>query len=513
MNSNKLPKILAIYLPQFYENEDNNRWWGKGFTEWESVKTAEKYFPEHNEPRVPLEQNYYDLSKKETMLRQAELAHMYGVDGFCFYHYYFKDGKKELEVPAENLLKWKDIDMPFCFNWANEAWVRSWSRIGGNSWTEKGENIVDECTNGILVEQDYGNQEAWVKHFEYLLPFFQDERYIKIDGKPIFIFYRPNDIKRLDEMVCCWRDLAIKSGLKGLYFIASKQNLVPSCLDATIIHEPRNSMNKLNEQGKLEIKSNVRCYEYKEICERINEEEPVYGVKTYFCGVTGYDDTPRRGKYGESLIHSSPDIFEQELRKLIQKSIYCQNEILFVNAWNEWGEGMYLEPDETNGYKYLDAIKSAVNEVYDMKPKDIEQLEDEKMQIQLREFDYQVKKYKLLYEMLDKWLFFEQENKLVFTNYLKEHHISSVAIYGMGTLGKHLFIQLKKEKVNALFGIDRYVGKFEDDFIIYRPEDNFPDVDAIIITAYDVDGVKKQLCKKYKGKIIALETLLTDAQL
>ena len=120
MDKMKVPQVLAIYLPQFHETEDNNLWWGRGFTDWETVKTAEKYFPGHNEPRIPLDYYYYDLRQKEVMERQAKLAADYGVSGFCFYHYYFKKGKKELELPAENLLKWKDIRMPFCFNWASE---------------------------------------------------------------------------------------------------------------------------------------------------------------------------------------------------------------------------------------------------------------------------------------------------------------------------------------------------------------------------------------------------------
>ena len=149
-----VPEILAVYLPQFYENEDNNRWWGRGFTDWETVKTAEQYFVEHDEPKVPLGGKYYDLSRKETMQEQAKLAREYGIDGFCFYHYYFKDGKKELELPAENLLKWKDVDMRFCFNWASEPWIRSWSRISGNVWAEKFEDAGLETQKSVLAEQE-----------------------------------------------------------------------------------------------------------------------------------------------------------------------------------------------------------------------------------------------------------------------------------------------------------------------------------------------------------------------
>ena len=158
-----MPKIITIYLPQFYETEDNNKWWGKGFTDWISVKNSKKYFEGHDAPWKPLNNNYYDLSTHETMKMQAELAKKYGVDGFCFYHYYFENGKKELELPAENLLRWKDIDMPFCFNWASESWIRSWSHISGNVWSEKYEKEDDDCnrSSGVLVNQNYGNEYDW----------------------------------------------------------------------------------------------------------------------------------------------------------------------------------------------------------------------------------------------------------------------------------------------------------------------------------------------------------------
>lgn len=509
-----LPKIIAIYLPQFYENEDNNRWWGKGFTDWESVKTAEKYFPEHNEPRMPLDGNYYDLSQKETMLRQAELAAEYGISGFCFYHYYFKNGRKTLELPAENLLRWKDINMPFCFNWASEPWIRSWSRIAGNVWAEKYDSAGMENANGILAEQDYGGIRDWVKHFEYLLPFFQDDRYIKLDGKPVFMFYSPNAIRPLGEMTGCWRKLAKEAGFTDLYLIGAGLDAPSPDLDASVIYEPRSSINRLNATNKAKQISGVRCFEYRDIWDSINGTVPIAGCRTYFCGVSGYDDTPRRGKSGEVLINSSPEILKEQLKNLMQKSMNCGNEFLFINAWNEWGEGMYLEPDQTDGYGYLDAVKCAVETVGDMEKGStlqhevstvggMEQLIEERNAL-----SYKARKFKKLFELIDQWLFLEQEGGVCFTRYFRERGIGSVAIYGMSALGKHVLIQLRKENCPPLFGIDRYVGQFGDDFKIYRPEDDFPKVDAIIITAYDVQEIKGQLSKHYKGKLLDLEDMV-----
>ncbi len=510
MDKMKVPQVLAIYLPQFHETEDNNLWWGRGFTDWETVKTAEKYFPGHNEPRIPLDYYYYDLRQKEVMERQAKLAADYGVSGFCFYHYYFKKGKKELELPAENLLKWKDIRMPFCFNWASESWIRSWSRISGNVWAEKYEANGIDTANGILAEQDYGTYEDWVQHFEYLLPFFRDSRYIKKEGKPIFTFYSPNDIKVLGEMTECWRKLAREAGLNGLYLIGSRLNAPNPYLDAAIIYEPRNSINELNAFGKAQIKGGVRCYDYEDIWTSINDSNPVYGYKTYFCGVSGYDDTPRRGISGECLINATPNIFRKQLETLMQKSIDYENDFLFINAWNEWGEGMYLEPDETDGYGYLTAIKDAVNASYKQQKTEENNERHEAIKAEMNLLNYNAQKFKNLFELIDKWLFLEQENKVDFKKYFEVNGIGSVAIYGMAALGKHLLVQLRKEGVPPLFGIDRYVGQFGEDFKIYRPEETFPNVDAVVITAYDINTVCEQMKGKCKGKIISLENIIDE---
>ena len=509
MREIELPKILAVYLPQFYENEDNDRWWGKGFTDWETVKSAEAYFPKHYEPKVPLNHNYYDLSQKETMLRQSRMAKKYGIYGFCFYHYYFKDGKTELELPAENLLKWPDIDMPFCFNWASESWIRSWSKISGNVWTERYESAGEEIKNGILVEQEYGTYNDWIRHFEYLLPFFQDERYIRIDGKPVFIFYRPNDIQPLEEMIKCWRKAAVSAGFAGLYIIGAHLDTPNECLDAAMIYEPRNSINKLNNEGEVELRNGVRCFDSQKIWTALLQSNPLFGYKTYFCGVSGYDDTPRRGQSGEVIIHNSPKVFEKNLKKLIEKSIRYENEYLFINAWNEWGEGMYLEPDMQDGYGYLEAVRNAFNNVSkNLKVLDFSSEYSETIRKEIDSISYNANKFKHLFQIMDKWLFLEQERNVNFSKFLREENIDSIAIYGMAALGKHLLMQLQKEAFPVSFGIDRYVGQHGDEFVIYRPEDNFPETDAIVITSYDTVAITEILQRKYRGKIYRLEDII-----
>ncbi|MCI8972556.1 MAG: hypothetical protein HFH79_03060 [Lachnospiraceae bacterium] len=508
MNKKLIPKLIAVYLPQFYETEDNNLWWGKGFTDWDSVRTAEKYFEGHNEPRVPLGGKYYDLNTRQAMQRQAELAKKYGIDGFCFYHYYFKDGKKELEIPAENLLQWKDIDMPFCFNWASEPWIRSWSRICGNVWAEKYEKSGTEVRDGVLMEQDYGGYKQWEAHFEYLLPFFQDERYIKLDGKPVFVFYSPNDIQPIREMTVCWRQMAVEAGLPGLHLIGARINAPNDSLDAAMIYEPRNSLNHLNDNGRAEIRNGVRCFRYEEAWQEVLSSEPISGYRTYFCGISGYDDTPRRGKSGECMLDQSPEIFQENFKKLIEKSAAYGNAYLFINAWNEWGEGMYLEPDELYGYAYLKAVKNAISHAV-ISSKRINATEyAEACKREIARLDYDARKFKRLFQIMDKWLFLEEENRVHFAMFLEMKQVRTVAIYGMSALGKHLLAELRREKVRVCFGIDRYVGQFGDDCKIYRPEETFPDVDAIIITAYDTTAIANILQVKYHGKIFSLEEII-----
>ena len=512
----KMPRIIAIYLPQFHETEDNNQWWGKGFTDWETVKTAEVYFQGHVQPHIPFQGNYYDLSQKEVLQYQADLAKNYGVDGFSFYHYYFKDGKKELEGPAENLLKWKDIDMPFCFNWASVSWVRSWSRISGNIW---GERIDDEAldgpeSRGVLALQDYGGYDDWRKHFEYLLPFFEDRRYIKVDGKPVFIFYNAEDIKVLGEMAACWRTLAKEAGLKGLYLIGVHMEAPCSDLDAAIIMEPRFAFTELNEKRKLEVLEGVRCFEYNDIWNEILTSKALVNYKTYWCGVTGYDDTPRRGRNGECVLNNTPSTFQKNMVKLIHKSMAAGNELLFINAWNEWGEGMYMEPDERHRFAFLEALHEAKRISDSSKeglPSEVEKSNEiGELTDQLMKMTYNINKFKALYSIVDRWLFLEQDEKFCISSFLETRGIKSVAIYGMASIGKHLLLQLNREGIKVAFGIDRYMGQAEKALPMYRPEEDFPEVDAIIITAYDVVDIKRDLEQKFHGAIYEIEEIINS---
>ena len=193
----KTPKIIALYLPQFHAIPENDKWWGKGFTEWTSVKKAIPLLKNHHQPREPLKGNYYNLLDPEVRQWQADLAQKYGIYGFCYYHYWF-NGKKLLEKPAEEILRLGKPSLPFCFSWANESWSRTW-------YSSKKE---------VLLKQEYGAEKEWESHFNYLLPFFKDERYIKVDNKPLFLIYKPSLILELDRMISFWEKLAIKEGFR-----------------------------------------------------------------------------------------------------------------------------------------------------------------------------------------------------------------------------------------------------------------------------------------------------------
>ena len=352
-------KVIAYYLPQFHEIPENNEWWGKGFTEWNNVKKGEALFKNHNQPRVPLE-GYYNLMDKEVMIHQAELANTYGIYGMAFYHYWF-EGKMLLEKPAENLLQWKDIPMNFMFFWANHDWFRSW-----------------EGKKTMLQKQTYGGEEDWKQHFDYMLPFFKDERYMRIKGKPAIGIYMISAIPNFDEMIKYWNKLAVDNELGGLYVIESftHHNYVPSSksVDAITIREPNVSM---HHQSRFYSRSKAYpalqrfipgCYPGKFSYERTKRDALDFASNFRYDGdiilgdFVGWDNTCRHKRRGSVLIGQTPEIFGQYLHKMKELAEQRNIEFLFLNAWNEWCEGMYLEPDTVSEYAYLEAIKKVLDE-------------------------------------------------------------------------------------------------------------------------------------------------------
>ncbi len=368
-------KVIAFYLPQYHAIPENDEWWGKGFTEWTNVKKAKPVFKGHIQPKVPLNDNYYNLLDDETKIWQAKIAKEAGVYGFCYYHYWF-NGKMLLEKPAEQMLVNKAIDLPFCFSWANEPWSRSW----------KGE------TKNVIMPQEYGEKPDWKRHFDYLLPFFKDERYIKEQGKPMFIIYKPDIIPSCYEMMEYWNEIAIENGFPGMFFgfqfpsgFRNKENEIR--FDFCIEFEPlytrtaeQEFLNISTKEGKLKLlKRHPRVFldvaikkirnakfskpiiwDYEETCKKIVIRFP-YFKNAYPGTFTSWDKTPRNGTKATIYKNSTPEAFSRYTKMQIEraKSIY-HSDYLFVTAWNEWGEGAYLEPDKQYGMGYLDALKEAL---------------------------------------------------------------------------------------------------------------------------------------------------------
>lgn len=358
-------KIIAYYLPQFHEFPENDEWWGKGFTEWTNVKNAIPIFRGHNQPRVPLNNNYYNLLDINTLKWQVNLAKKYGIYGFCYYHYWF-DGKILMNQPMEILLKNKDINMPFCISWANENWTRAWA----------------QKNKEVLIKQTYNDRNIWEKHFNYLLPFFKDERYIKEEGKPLFIIYRPELIDTLKEMIYMWNGLAQKHGLVGIKFIYQYVNYnhiedkngelfeygieyQPAYVRKRQKKEIKILYRKLKHEliSRLKIKQNLSStifFDYDETWKRILSIVP-RDKKMIPGAFVDWDNTPRHKQHGSITWGYSPQKFQEYLTKQIKraKEIY-EKDMLFLFAWNEWGEGGYLEPDESERFSRLESIKNAL---------------------------------------------------------------------------------------------------------------------------------------------------------
>jgi len=355
-------KVIAFYLPQYHECKDNNRWWGKGYTEWRNVKSAKRLFWGHNQPRIPLNGNYYDLLDVNTMVWQAELAKKYGIYGFAYYHYWF-NGKKLLEKPLEQMLAHREVDIPFCFAWANEEWKKYW--YGG------GEEV--------LIAQNYGFRKEWEEHFTYLLPFFQDERYIKIDGKPLFIIYRPGVVRQGKYMAKLWNKLAVSHGFPGIFIMGMKnwEFETNSCkwLDAKTDYEPtkeqRNKIEKKYVLNKGMLKDKFNFGLYNRIFCNVQSYRKINNImlrekhdKDDYRGVfVDFDNSARAKKNGRIFMGSTPTKFEKYFYKHLCLSRKEKKDMIFINAWNEWGEGCYLEPDERYGYGYLKAVKNALSKL------------------------------------------------------------------------------------------------------------------------------------------------------
>lgn len=362
MKTISYPKVVAIYLPQFYKTPYNSKWWGEGYTEWTACKQAKPLFSGHYQPRIPYENNYYDLSKCEDIQNQALLARQFGIDGFAIYHYY-SCGNVLLNTPIEILYDNKQINIEYYFYWANHDWRKNW--FGQES--------------ELIWPQKYGNQDDWIKHYCYCKRFFKDERYMKIDNKPIFAIFQDWEFPEISKFIDLWNSLAKKDGFNGIYFVktvTARNNKKLGKFNGLMEREPFFVMAKGEKNIKIikrilfsriyNFLNNYKIYNhllwiesYPQICKLISDMHPGAGSNTFLGAFTGWDNTPRKQWGGSLFLDESSDIFEDCIYHQILKAKKYGCPQIIINAWNEWAEGSYLEPDEKNKYNFLKAVKNA----------------------------------------------------------------------------------------------------------------------------------------------------------
>jgi hypothetical protein len=350
-------RLIAFYLPQYHPIPENDLWWGKGFTEWTNVAKARPNFVGHYQPRAPSDLGFYDLRLEEVMEQQSELAKRYGIYGFCFYYYWFS-GKRLLEMPLERMLKTGKPDMPFCLCWANDNWTRRW---------------VHGSESQILIAQQHSDEDDRAVVMD-IMRYMRQPNYIRINGKPLLIVYRADLFPDMERTAQTWRDLCRKEGIGEIYlamiesfepFIHAIENTHPSRygFDASVECPPHMMFAPIGLPGKLlnpDYKGIV--HDYREIVLGFVQRE-IPGYARFHAVSPGWDDTPRRPDHSNIDVYSTPGSYQAWLEAVIDLTMeqnLGDERIVFINAWNEWTEGMYLEPDQRFGHGFLEATRNAL---------------------------------------------------------------------------------------------------------------------------------------------------------
>jgi hypothetical protein len=360
-------QVIALYLPQYHPTPDNDKWWGEGFTEWTNVAKAKKLYRNHYQPRIPANLGFYDLRLPEVREKQAEMAKRAGVSAFCYYHYWFGNGKQELERPFNEVVQSGQPDFPFCLCWANTNWeLKQWNKDGTSN-------------NEVLCRQLYPGPQDNELHFYSLLDAFKDKRYLRIKDKLVFVIYKPFLFENLLEFMSQWNELAKANGLGSFYFIGQCQNPLSDKVVHDMLGMGFDGVNVLRlESFSYKTKSLSRkiynhfthqllnrpfVNDYKRILDcfvgEIDKENKIYPSL-----VPNWDHTPRSGRGGYLYENCEPELFEKHCRMVIDevKDKPEEDRIIFLKSWNEWGEGNYMEPDLRYGYGYIDALKRALTE-------------------------------------------------------------------------------------------------------------------------------------------------------
>jgi hypothetical protein len=359
-------RVIAFYLPQYYPIPENDRWWGAGFTEWTSVASARPLFRGHRQPRLPADLGFYDLRLPETRNAQAELAREHGIEGFCYWHYWF-GGKRLLERPFEEVLRSGEPDFPFCLGWANQPWTDTW--LG---------------TGRVLQPQHYSLDDD-AAHARWLLDAFADDRYLRITGRPLFVVYRPADLPDPARSADTFREVVVRAGLPepfllGIDAFEYGHDFRVDGFDGTVSFEP--NLGTLPHQDRTSTvarpwrkvartsrnlrlgvwNTSLKVYDYR-FLRRQSEQNRARFEHPYFPTIcVGWDNTPRRGEGAIILVNDEPRHFEDGLAQLVDSAAgkTLDERLIFVNAWNEWAEGNYLEPALDDGLAKLEAVRRVV---------------------------------------------------------------------------------------------------------------------------------------------------------
>lgn len=358
-----MARFIALYLPQFHPTPENDEWWGKGFTEWVTVASAKPLFRGHKQPRIPADLGFYDLRVPEVREQQAELAKEAGIEGFCYWHYWFGNGKRLLERPFNEVLTSGKPDFPFCLGWANHSWYKK-------LWDPKAPD-----RDILLIEQTYPGIEDYINHFNTMLPAFKDPRYIKVNNKLLFVIHDTIKFQDLETFLRTWRNLARENGLNDFYFVGvdsdsrNKEFILSRGIDAIYnadkfnIHHHQSKFNKVLYLLSRSILKRPTTFKYKDAIKyMVIDDCKNNGVIPDIA--PNWDHSPRSGHRGIILVDSEPKYFKMIAKRAIEivKNKPKDEQLVFISSWNEWGEGNYMEPDKEFGKGYINALREAIEE-------------------------------------------------------------------------------------------------------------------------------------------------------
>ena len=371
--NNRKARVIAFYLPQYHPTPQNDKFWGKGFTEWTNVTKAKPLFKGHYQPKLPSDLGFYDLRLPIIREQQAQMAREAGVEGFMYWHYWFGEGVMTLQDIFEDVLKSGKPDFPFCLGWANHEW-------SNKTWT-KGKAFQKDT---VIFDMKYPGEKDWIAHFNYCLPAFKDKRYITVDGKPLFYLWQAFRMPDLKEFIACWQKMAKENGLPGIHFVAlwwsdsefTKESfdryndvgieaINPAYLtyaeDRALGSKLRKKVRGLFNRVTLGNFGSIKKFDYKNIIpyltKEIDKEDLVYPTI-----LSGYDRTARSGAKATIYYNYTPELFSKHIKQIIDsvQDKPFEHRIVFLKSWNEWAEGNYVEPDQKYGHGYLDALRDNI---------------------------------------------------------------------------------------------------------------------------------------------------------